>query len=506
MPTRELPARPHLEHLKKQARELLDAAQLHDPEATARLSAVGVDASAPRLADAQHALALEYGFATWAALKLHVALMSGDAIEAFVAAVRAGDADAVLSLLAKHPVLRARLDDALPGFDFDQTALLTAVHQQHRKHIDALLDAGADPNARSRWWAGGFGVLDFATPELAEHLILRGATLDAHSAARLGKLDRLRTMLADDPSLVHARGGDGQTPLHFAANVDVAALLLQHGAEVDARDIDHESTAAQYMAADRERKEVVRLLLDQGATPDIMMAAALGDLTLVERLLRENSDVVRMTVSDTWFPRKNLRAGGVIYMYTFGNTKTPHLIAHEYGHAAVFALLMRHSAPWLQLVVSAEVGDAATMDKLLDQMPDRKPQMHPANARRLVGVAVRNQAEALRLLVEHNWPIDVPLDNGQTALHYAAWHGNLAMVETLLAHGAPVNVFENEHGGSPLAWALHGSLNGWHRDTGDYVGVVKALLNAGANVPKPERPLEATKPVLAALLSHAKKP
>jgi len=34
------------------------------------------------------------------------------------------------------------------------------------------------------------------------------------------------------------------------------------------------------------------------------------------------------------------------------------------------------------------------------------------------------------------------LDNGQTALHYAAWHGNLAMVSALLAQNAPVNILK----------------------------------------------------------------
>ena len=52
--SRELPAKPNLEYLKKQAKELL------------RANGQG------KLADAQHALAKEYGFATWAKLKSHV--------------------------------------------------------------------------------------------------------------------------------------------------------------------------------------------------------------------------------------------------------------------------------------------------------------------------------------------------------------------------------------------------------------------------------------------------
>lgn len=78
--------------------------------------------------------------------------------------------------------------------------------------LDVLLDAGADINARSRWWAGGFGLLDCASPDLAAHVIERGAAVTVHAAARLGMLERLRDLIEADPAQVHARGGDGQTP------------------------------------------------------------------------------------------------------------------------------------------------------------------------------------------------------------------------------------------------------------------------------------------------------
>ena len=58
--------------------------------------------------------------------------------------------------------------------------------------LDVLLEAGADINARSQWWAGGFGVLDLAQPDVATYAIERGATVDAHAAARLGLADTLR--------------------------------------------------------------------------------------------------------------------------------------------------------------------------------------------------------------------------------------------------------------------------------------------------------------------------
>ena len=56
--SRELPARPNLKHLKNQAKERLDAMQQSDPRA--------------QLADAQHAIAREYGFTSWPKLKTHV--------------------------------------------------------------------------------------------------------------------------------------------------------------------------------------------------------------------------------------------------------------------------------------------------------------------------------------------------------------------------------------------------------------------------------------------------
>ena len=59
--SRELPRQPNLEHLRKQAKDLLDEMQQRDPSA--------------KLADAQHALAREYGFASWPQMKTHVELI-----------------------------------------------------------------------------------------------------------------------------------------------------------------------------------------------------------------------------------------------------------------------------------------------------------------------------------------------------------------------------------------------------------------------------------------------
>ena len=51
------------------------------------------------------------------------------------------------------------------------------------------------------------------------------------------------------------------------------------------------------------------------------------------------------------------------------------------------------------------------------------------------------------------------------------------------------------HGITALGCALHGSENGWHRNTGNYVAVVEALLGAGAKTPNVTDDLEASEPV-----------
>src|SRR5262249_36756015 len=160
------------------------------------------------------------------------------------------------------------------------------------------------------WWAGGFGVLDHAAdPErpawLAPFLIERGAIVDMHAATRLGRLDRMKELVNADPAQVHIRGGDGQTPLHVAPSVEVAAYLLDHGADMEARDVDHESTPVQWMV--RDRPGVARFLVSRGAQTDILLAAALGDMDLVNRHLDRDPAVILMAVNDTWFPKRDPR-------------------------------------------------------------------------------------------------------------------------------------------------------------------------------------------------------
>jgi ankyrin repeat protein len=403
--------------------------------------------------------------------------------EQLVDAVRNNDLDAATRLLGTHPQLAAKLNDPLPGLPFDATILQPAVRLQNREMIALLQLAGADINTKTHWWAGGFSVLDFAEPDFVPFLLERGAVMTAHAAARLGKLDELERLVRADPSIVNAPGGDGQRPLHVAKNVEVAKFLLDHGAEIDALDVDHESTAAQY--AIRERQDVSRFLVERGARSDILMAAALGDVQLVQRHLDADRSNVYVTVSDKYFPKKNPRSGGTIYIWALGGNKSAHIVARDFGHDDVFDLLMRASPKSLQFVVACQVGDRATVNSLRAADSQIVKSLTDDERRQLVHAAESNNADAVALMLENDWPMDVH-NRGQTPLHWAAFHGNAAMTRDLLARKAPLEKKDDENDGTPLQWALYGSLHGWHRDRGDYVGTVTALLDAGAKLPGEE--------------------
>ena len=66
---------------------------------------------------------------------------------------------------------------------------------------------------------------------------------------------------------------------------------------------------------------------------------------------------------------------------------------------------------------------------------------------------VRRSREAVDFLLEKdgNWDM-IGVNNG-TVLHRAAWAGDLAMVQRLVAKGADVNNRDNPFYGTPLDWA-----------------------------------------------------
>lgn len=509
--SRQLPAKPNLEHLKKQAKKLLHDFQQGEPAAVDHFRSLGSTSAAPKLADAQHLIARDYGFTSWPQLKEHVEAVARALLpaEMLSAAVRASDAGKVSRALQEHPELKAQLNQPMINYDGLQP-LLAAVQRTDRKTIDVLLRAGADINARSRSWAGGISALDECAPEMAAFLMERGAIVDAHSAARLGWLEKLKELVSADSGLVYARGHNGQTPLHFAATVEIAQYLLEQGAEIDVRDLQHESTPAQHMLRviqarhyPRDRQHIARYLVTQGCRTDILMATALGDLELVRRHLERDPACIRTRVSDAYFPKQNPQSGGTIYIYQFGRGRTPHQVARDFGHQELFEFLMRHSPEEVKLEQACDLGDEEMFRALLASHPNWIATLSDADRRRLTDASQNNNTNAVRLMLAAGWPVDTRGEYDMTPLQWAAWHGNAEMVREILRYGPQLERNDNHHRIPALTSALHGSMNGWHRDTGDYVATVEALLDAGAKAPEVTDDLEASDAVRDLLLRRA---
>jgi hypothetical protein len=389
------------------------------------------------------------------------------------------DAGLFRKVLALHPELKARINEPLGAFD---APLIT--HVRSREMLDVLIEAGADINAKSRWWAGGFGLLHGAEPELAAYAIQRGAVVDIHAAARLGMIEKVRELLASDPGLVNGRGGDGQTSLHFASTVEIAEYLLDRGADIDARDVDHESTPAQYMV--RDRQEIVRCLIRRGCKTDILMAAALGDADLVRKHLDADAGCIHMRVSDEYFPMINPKSGGTIYQWTLGWYVSAHDVARQFEHEQVFELLMERSPADVKLIAACWVNDESAVKSIITERPDLVASLSDAYRRHVAHAARNNNVAAVRVMLAAGLPVDALGQHRATPLHWAGFHGNTAMAREILRYDPPLEVADADFKLTPLGWAIYGSENGWYCRTGDYTGTVEALLQAGARIPEKE--------------------
>jgi ankyrin repeat protein len=102
-------------------------------------------------------------------------------------------------------------------------------------------------------------------------------------------------------------------------------------------------------------------------------------------------------------------------------------------------------------------------------------------------------------MLDAGWPADARNQEGATALHHAAWHGDAELARALLRRGASWDVQEQRFGGRPLGWAMHGSLYAPRTGPRDHAGVVEALLGAGAAIP--DGPFEASDAVRAVIES-----
>jgi uncharacterized glyoxalase superfamily protein PhnB len=286
---RTLPAQPHIDWLKKAAKDQLAELRAHDPSA--------------RLHQAQLAVARDYGFASWRALKARVDAQSLDG--RIIAAAKEGRADELDALLARHP---GKI--AITGSQWNRPLLHIAAGEGHLACVNVLLRRGFDIGARDRLdnatalhWAAQYGTLDvirrlveagadidgagdaheigvigWATcfrnlrREAADYLLTHGAKPTIFPAVALNRADLVRTLVEQDPKLLRAakmsRFEHYRTPLHFAVlknRPEMVRLLLELGA--DATGKDGRGYTPLSLVTPKSNQTIAAMLLAAGANP-----------------------------------------------------------------------------------------------------------------------------------------------------------------------------------------------------------------------------------------------
>lgn len=389
------------------------------------------------------------------------------------------DAAAVRRMFERHPELRQRID--APLFGFNSPAIVAFANDVAM--VDVLLEFGANPNARSEWWAGGFHALHSATGAAADRLIGGGAAPDACAAANLDRPALLKQILDADPTRVHERGGDGQTPLHFARSRAVADLLLAAGADIDARDVDHRATPAEWMLDRRRgagRYDLAGYLVERGARSDIFLAAALGLTDRVRAMLEADGSLLDLRTGQGEYAERP-PSSYHIYFWTIGDSRSPLDVAEQFEHRETLRAMLEFASPLQRLLFACRTADEQGAHAIVRDHPGLIESMSPADHRALADAAWNNAPRAVALMLKLGFDPRATGHDGGTAMHLAAWEGSTEIVEALLRHPEARTLIatrDAHHGGTPLGWCCHGSVHG-NRGR-DHAGVAKLLLDAGA--------------------------
>jgi len=435
MPSR-LPLRANLEQLRKQAKTLLKAWRSAEPDALARVrehlprledcSAAQLRASCSHasLAEAQLILAREYGFVAWAHLKRHVESLSpAPPAEQLIRSLRdaagRGDLAQLSSLLDAHPEI---IDE--PGGEGVRTALHQAVFGNSEAAVRFLLDRGANPNIRCE--------------------------------------------------------GDNAYPLHFAVEkqrMPIIRLLVDHGADTIGEGDYHElgvigwATAWGHHPPDRE---LVEYLLAHGARHNMSSAVATGDIAAIHDIVRHSPAELERRMDMSNRRRRPLhlavmkqQSAALQALLDLG-ADTDSL--DEAGFSALdqaamndqgeMARLLLDRGAKVRLPAAVALNRPRDIERHLQRDPDAlKPGGRWAHL--IVRAAERSTGQVIDTLVAAGADANISDDvktsidstSGYTALHAAAWHGNLSAIAALMRHGANVRAREQKYRGTPAGWA-----------------------------------------------------
>lgn len=502
----------NLDHLKKQAKELIRQYRSRDAAAMARFRAAlpaaavhsddGIASLQLRLHDAQSCIAREHGFVSWSDLKQYVEVQTATRSERasrvlhWVRLLYSSDVSGTLDrahprvalrmlaedpeLVAGDPYLACAIGDEAallratqadpswlnrPGGPLRLPPLVAVTHSsllgvdefRARLHDCAklLIAAGADVNQRifSRWQPGTLEKPDERYPLSA----LYGAAGNNHDPV----LTAMLLQAGADPN-------DGESLYHSLENPAITRLLLQHGARIA------ESNAI-YRAIDLEDHAALKLLLQHGGDPN--EPARNAPITewgspLAWAIYRRRPRHVKALVE----------AGADISRQTPDGV-TLYRLALQFGLSGVADLLQTPAdaagiSDEEQFIAAAASGNEAEARAIQARRPDLPAALSPKQLRLLPDMAAAGADDAVRTMVRLGWPIAVRGgDWDASALNHAVFRGNGALTRFLLEHGAAWTerhgFGDNACGG--ISWA---SLN-VPVEGGDWVACARALRDHG---------------------------
>ena len=224
------------------------------------------------------------------------------------------------------------------------------------------------------------------------------------AACQGGDVEALRSLLARFPALAQARDESGSTPLHAAmAHPACVRLLLEHGADPNARD-QGDNAYALHFAAANGRLETVRLLLDAGG--DVHGA---GDL--------HQGDVIGWAVGDGEGPSREMVS----------------LLLERGARHHIFSAIATGDADLVRRVVRENPDALARRRSRFEQ---GQTPLHFALSAPDGLQPKPPRYDIADLLIELGADIEAPDDRGRTPLELAMLHGDLEAMRRLKAGGA----------------------------------------------------------------------
>jgi ankyrin repeat protein len=402
----------------------------------------------------------------------------------------------VAAAIREHALPKVRsLLDASPelvhaGDERGNQPIHWAVMTRQLDIIDELLGRGADVNAprqdgarpiqltngdyHFRGWRDVPEDWPTTPAQVLAHLRERGAYVDICTAASIGDLERVQELLAQDPPLANRVSeyvtyyiGSG-APLKNAAargHIEIVRLLLDRGADPN---LPEEGIAphghALYSAAANGHHEIAKLLLEHGAYPNpevessadaLSRAISNSDQRMIELLCSYGA--ARAVHLLAYYG--DVQTAAAVFNANPALADDPEALANAagQGHEAFVRLLLR-CQPDLpkRLTFPAWSVGAKTRDLngLLFQHGMNASQRNWLGITALHEFARKGDVEKAELFIEHGADLDArDEDICSTPLGWAAKYGQTAMVELLLKRGAKPNLPDEPPWATPLAWA-----------------------------------------------------